>query len=66
MALDCFYAASYKSTSLDKGRVARAVEKFALEASGQNLARYLYRSEAFGITEPNLLLKLAMRIIEVE
>ena len=59
IALDCFTSANYTSKTLKASRVASMVAKLTSEANGQDLARFLYRCEAFGVREPALLKNLA-------
>ena len=62
IALDCFATANYH---LDASRVTQAIDNSYMETDEQSLARYLYLSNRFSVTQSNLKIKVAEQLIHV-
>ena len=45
--------------------MAQAINDTYIEANGHSLTRYLSRCETFGVTEPDLKIKIAEQIVNV-
>ena len=65
VALDCFAAAKYSSITLTPARVAKLMGWHFMEASGQNITRYLCLCPSFGVGSTDLKMQLAERLIQV-